>query len=126
MNYWYEKCQTTYGSMKICNCELDHCNGHRLCKTLISNKTVEIPVTSTCLSAIYSDSKTIVCRACHCIYNQFRDNVPYASDTGILLHIYGKLTTTKLKSSRLSYSCFVSLSPASIFNEISKYEAEVV
>jgi hypothetical protein len=28
--YWYEKCQTTYGSMKVCNYRLDHYNGHRI------------------------------------------------------------------------------------------------
>jgi hypothetical protein len=26
-NYWYEKCQTTYGSMKVCNYKSDHCKG---------------------------------------------------------------------------------------------------
>ena len=57
-NYWNEKCQTTYGSRKVCNYELDHCNGHRTCETLTSNETVEIPVTSTCLSVVYFDSKT--------------------------------------------------------------------
>jgi hypothetical protein len=25
---WYEKCRTTYSSMKVCNFELDHCNGN--------------------------------------------------------------------------------------------------
>jgi hypothetical protein len=54
-NYWYEKCQTTYGSMKVCNYKLDHCNGHRTCETLTSNETVEIPVTSACLSVVYID-----------------------------------------------------------------------
>jgi hypothetical protein len=44
-NYWYEKCQTTYGSMKVCNYKLDHCNGHKTCKTLTSSETTEIPVT---------------------------------------------------------------------------------
>jgi hypothetical protein len=43
-NYWYEKCLTTYGSMKVCNYELDHCNGHRACEKPTSNVTVEIPV----------------------------------------------------------------------------------
>jgi hypothetical protein len=59
-NYWYEKCHTTYGSMKVCNYKLDHCNGHRTwrCKTLTSNETVEIPVTLTCLTVMYFDSKT--------------------------------------------------------------------
>jgi hypothetical protein len=51
-NYWYEKCQTTYDSMKVCNYELDHCNGHRNCETLTSNETVEIPVTSTSVSSL--------------------------------------------------------------------------
>jgi hypothetical protein len=36
-NYWYEKCQTTYCSMEVCNYQLDHCNGHRTCETLTSN-----------------------------------------------------------------------------------------
>jgi hypothetical protein len=45
-------------SMKVCNYKLDHCNGHRTCETLTSNETVEIPVTSTCLSVVYLDSKS--------------------------------------------------------------------
>jgi hypothetical protein len=36
--YWYEKCQTTYGSMKVCNYKLDHCNGHRTCDTNIARR----------------------------------------------------------------------------------------
>jgi hypothetical protein len=56
-NYWNEKCQTTYGSMKVCNYELDHCNGHRTCETPTSNETVEIPVLSTGLSVVYPDLK---------------------------------------------------------------------
>jgi hypothetical protein len=43
-NYWYEKCQTTYGSIKVCNYKLYHCNGHRTCETLALNETVESPV----------------------------------------------------------------------------------
>jgi hypothetical protein len=58
LTIWYKKCQTTYGSMTVCNFELDHCNGHRNCETLISNETVEIPATSTCLSVVYPDSQT--------------------------------------------------------------------
>jgi hypothetical protein len=56
-NYWNEKCQTTYGSRKVCNYELDHCNGHRTCEMPTSNETVEIPVSSTCLSVVYPDFK---------------------------------------------------------------------
>jgi hypothetical protein len=37
-NYWYEKCQTTFDSMKVCNC-IDHCNGHRTYETPTSNET---------------------------------------------------------------------------------------
>jgi hypothetical protein len=48
---------------------------------------------------------------------------PYAGDNGMLLHIYGKLTMVKLKSSSLSYNEVVSFPPASIFNKTSKYEA---
>jgi hypothetical protein len=57
-NYWYEKFQTTYVSMKVCTYKLDHCNDHRTCETLTLNETIEIPVTSTCLSVVYFDSKT--------------------------------------------------------------------
>jgi hypothetical protein len=56
-NYWNEKCQTTYGSRKVCNYELDHCNGHRTCETPTSNETANIPVLSTCLSVVYPDLK---------------------------------------------------------------------
>jgi hypothetical protein len=56
--YWYEKCQTTYGSMKVSNYKLDHCNGQKTCETLPSNETVEIPVTSTCLSVVCFDWKS--------------------------------------------------------------------
>jgi hypothetical protein len=52
-NNWYEKCQTTRGSMKVCNYELDHC--HSTFEKLTSNETVEIPVTPTCLSVVYPD-----------------------------------------------------------------------
>jgi hypothetical protein len=44
--------------MKVTNYKLDHCNGHRTCKTLTLNETVKIPVTLTCLSVVYFDSKT--------------------------------------------------------------------
>jgi hypothetical protein len=66
-NYWYEKCQTKYSSVKVCNYKLDHCNGHRTCETLTSNETVVIPVASTCLSVVYFDSKTdrMYCRPLH-------------------------------------------------------------
>jgi hypothetical protein len=36
---------------------LYHCNGHRTCKTLMSNKTAEIYVASTCRSFVYFYSK---------------------------------------------------------------------
>jgi hypothetical protein len=50
---------------------------------------------------------------------------PYAGDSGMLLHIYEKLTMVKLKSSRLSYKWVVSFPSASMFSKTSKYEAEV-
>jgi hypothetical protein len=56
-NYCNEKCQTTYGSRKVCNHELDHCNGHTTCETSTSNETVEISALSTCLSVVYPDLK---------------------------------------------------------------------
>jgi hypothetical protein len=37
---------------------IDHCNGHGSCNTLTSNEAVEIPLTSSCLSLAYPDSKT--------------------------------------------------------------------
>jgi hypothetical protein len=49
----------------------------------------------------------------------------YAGDSGMLLQVYGKLTMTKLKSSRLSYNWVVSFPPAYMFNNTSKYEVEV-
>jgi hypothetical protein len=56
--YWYKKCQTTYGSMTVCSYQVDHCNSHRTCEMLTSDETVEIPVTSICLSVVFPDSKT--------------------------------------------------------------------
>jgi hypothetical protein len=47
-SHWYEKCQTTYGSAKVCKCRFDHCNDHITCEMLTSSKAVEIPVASTC------------------------------------------------------------------------------
>jgi hypothetical protein len=44
--------------MKVCNYELYHWTSHIICKTLTSNETVDIPVTSTCLSVVYPNSKT--------------------------------------------------------------------
>jgi hypothetical protein len=67
------KKMSTYGSSKVCNYKLDHCNGYRTCEMMTSNKTVEIPVTSTCLSVLYPTKKRIVCRTEPCISNQFRD-----------------------------------------------------
>jgi hypothetical protein len=59
-NYWYEKyrIESQISSIKVCNCRLDHCNGHRTCETLTSNETVDIPVAATCLSVVYPESKT--------------------------------------------------------------------
>jgi hypothetical protein len=48
-------CHTTYGSRKVCNFELDHCDIHRTWEALTSKDTVEIPATSTCLSVVYPD-----------------------------------------------------------------------
>jgi hypothetical protein len=56
-SYWNEKCQTTNGSRKVCDYELDHCNGHRTCEMPTSNETAEIPVLTTCLSVVYPDLK---------------------------------------------------------------------
>jgi hypothetical protein len=50
---------------------------------------------------------------------------PYSGDTGMLLHIEGKLVIAKSKLSRFSYNLALSLPPVPIFNRISKYEAEV-
>jgi hypothetical protein len=119
-----QKCQTIYGSMKVCNYKLDHCNGHRTCETLTSNDTVDIPVISTCLSVVYPDSKTDCMQSrplhiesvegytCRNVY------MPYAGESGMLIHVYRKLTMAKLKSSRLSYNWVVSFPPASMFNKM--------
>jgi hypothetical protein len=53
-----KKCHTTYGLMKVCNYKLDLCNDHRTCKILTTNRTVEITVKSTCLSAVFPDTKS--------------------------------------------------------------------
>jgi hypothetical protein len=37
------KYQARYGSLKVFNYRLYHCNSQRNCETLISNETVEIP-----------------------------------------------------------------------------------
>jgi hypothetical protein len=93
--------------MKVCNCRINRRNGNRTCKTLKSIETVEISVTSTCLSVIYPDSQTdrMQKRPLYiesveiCIY------MTYAGDTRMLLqYIYEKLTMAKLKSSHLSYN----------------------
>jgi hypothetical protein len=57
--YWYEKCPTTYVSMKVYNYELDHhCNGYKTLEILTPSEIVQIHVTSTFLSVVYTDSKT--------------------------------------------------------------------
>jgi hypothetical protein len=126
-NYWNEKCQTTYGSRKVCNYELDHCNGHRICETPTSNETVEISVLSTCLSVVYPDFQENWLYVEQALAYQIIWEIytPYAGDSGMLLQVYGKLTMAKLKSIRLSYNWVVSFPPGSIFNKTSKYEAEV-
>jgi hypothetical protein len=50
---------------------------------------------------------------------------PYAGDSGMLLHIYGKLAMVKLKPSLLSYNWVVSFLSASMFSRTFKYDAEV-
>jgi hypothetical protein len=45
-------------TVKVCNCKQGRCNVHRTCEKLTSKETVEIPVTSTCLSVAYAESKT--------------------------------------------------------------------
>jgi hypothetical protein len=120
--YWEEKCRTTFSLVIVCNCRLDHCNGHKTCEKLIINESEEILVTSTCLSVAYPDLKTDQVLA----YQISREiYTPYADETGMLIHMYVKLTMTKLTSSRLSYNWVVSLPPVFIFNRISKYIAEV-
>jgi hypothetical protein len=53
MYHWYEK----YGSMKVCNYKLDHCNSHRTCETLTSNETTN-PCNLNLSVSVYPDSKT--------------------------------------------------------------------
>jgi hypothetical protein len=50
---------------------------------------------------------------------------PYAGDSGMLLHIYGKLTMVKLKSWHTTELLVFRLCLASMFSKTSKYEAEV-
>ena len=98
-------------------------NDHRTCETLTSNETVEIPVTSTCMSVVYFDSKNDRMILAYRI--SWKRYTPYTGDSRMLLHVYGKLTMAKSKSSRLSYNWVVSLPPTSMLNKTSKYEAEV-
>jgi hypothetical protein len=56
--YWYEKCQTRSGSLKVCNYRLDNCNSHKTCENVTSNETVEISVTLICQSEVDPNWKT--------------------------------------------------------------------
>jgi hypothetical protein len=56
-NYWYEKCQTTYGSMKVFSYKLDHCNGHRTCENADFKQDCRDPCNINLLSVVYFDSK---------------------------------------------------------------------
>jgi hypothetical protein len=49
----------------------------------------------------------------------------FAGDSGVLLHVFGKVTMAKFKSSRLSYNSVVSFQLAYMFRKTLKYEAEV-
>ena len=109
---------------EVCNYKLDHCNGHRTCETLTSNETVEIPVTSTCLSLVLRLKNWSYVEQALAYRISWEMYTPYVGDSGMLLHIYGKLTMVKLKSSCLSYNWVVSFPSASMFSKTSKYEAE--
>jgi hypothetical protein len=86
-NYWYEKCQTTHGSEKVCNYILDHCNGHRPCEMQTSNETVINPVTSTCLSVVYPTQNWQYVEQVFTYRISWEIYTPYAGDSGMLLHI---------------------------------------
>jgi hypothetical protein len=111
--------------MKVCNCKLDHCNGHRTCQTLTSNEIAEIPVTLTCLLVAYHDSKCklisnplnieSVERYIHCMQVISLMQVILLS---ISVYIHRKLTMAKLKLSHMTYNWIVSLPPAFISNKI--------
>ena len=57
-NDWYEKHQTAFDLMEGCTGKLDRYNDRKIYEMLTLNETVETPVTSTCVSAAYLDSKT--------------------------------------------------------------------
>jgi hypothetical protein len=105
--------------MKVCNFELDHCNGHRTCETLTSIETdcrnpcnINLSVSSLLRLKNWSYvGQALAYRISWEIYT------PYAGDSGMLLHVYGKLTMAKSKSSRFSYNWVVSLPPTSMFKK---------
>jgi hypothetical protein len=49
-NDWYETHQTAFGLKEGCIGKLDHYNDRKICGHLPLNETVEIPLTSFCLS----------------------------------------------------------------------------
>jgi hypothetical protein len=119
--------QHNYGSMKICNYELDHCNGHRTCKSLTSIK-------QDCRNSYkFNSSVSSLLRLKNWSYAeqalayQISGEIctSYAGESGMLLHVYGKLEVAKLKSSCLSYNWVNGFLPASVFNKVSKYKAMI-
>jgi hypothetical protein len=114
--------------MNVCNytCTLDHCKGHRTYKTLTSNETVEIPVTSTCLSVVYPNSKT----------DRMHNRLLHIESVERYIHVrhmqvimgccYIYMGSWQWQNwNHPVFHTVVSFPPASMFNKISKYKAEV-
>ena len=54
----YETLRTAFGLKEGCIGKLDCCNDHEICEKLSSYKTIETPMTSTCLSVDFLKEKT--------------------------------------------------------------------
>jgi hypothetical protein len=102
LNDWNETYQTAFGLKESCIGKLDRCNDHKICGKLSVNETVEIPVTSICLSAECIElkfdrmsSKLMHTELAPRYKHQMQVKLEYC-------YTLGKLMMDKLKSSRLS------------------------
>jgi hypothetical protein len=73
LNYTYKRWQTTFGSMKVCNCRLDHCNSYSTYETLTSLQNVEFSETSTFCHSPTPTQILVICRAGPCLLKQLRE-----------------------------------------------------
>jgi hypothetical protein len=117
-NKRYEMNHSAYVPVVICYRKQGHYSNRRICEMVILDEFHYNPANINFLSVLCLALKSSHTEKYVCVSNQLGDIHTISGESGI-----GKLTTAKSKSSRLSYTCSVSLPLESILSTISRYEA---